>query len=273
MPSLGIVGVEHNLTAGSTWAGGQPLSDDLGLSQGLLVEDGVQQLIELLGLATHDGGLLVDHALVQQVDGNLHHSSTCALTVTSLQEPELALLDGELHILHIVIVVFQLVLNTVQLGIDLRHGLLHRRILGYALLLRDAGALSPALRANLRNLLRRADTGHNVLTLCVDKVLTVEQVLTVGSIAAEANTRSRSVAHVTEYHSHHADSRTPLVGDTFHLTVEDSALVHPAAEHSADSAPELLDRVVGEVLARALLDGSLKQLNQLLQLVDAQVLI
>ena len=85
----------------------------------------MQQLVELLRLAAHDGGLLVDHTLVEQVDSDLHHSGTCTLTVTCLEEPELALLNGELHILHIVIVVLQLVLDTIQLGIDLRHSLLH----------------------------------------------------------------------------------------------------------------------------------------------------
>lgn len=66
---------------------------------------------------------------------------------------------------------------------------------------------------------------------------------------------------------------TPLVGNTLHLTIQDSALVHPRTEHGADSTPQLLDRIVGETLAGALLDGSLEQLNEFLQLVNAQVLV
>ena len=125
MPLLGIVGVEHNLSTGGTGAGGQTLGNDLGLSEGLLVEDGVQQLVELLGLAAHDGGLLINLTLVEQVDGNLHHSGTRALSVTGLQEPQLALLNGELHVLHVVIMVLQVLLNLVQLSINLGHSLLH----------------------------------------------------------------------------------------------------------------------------------------------------
>ena len=125
VPFLGIVGVEHNLSAGSTWRCRQTLSDDLCVQQGLLVEYRVEQLVELLRLATHDGGLLVDESLVEQVDGNLHHGRTRTLTVTSLEEPELAFLNGELHVLHVVIVVLQLLLDAVQLSIDLRHGLFH----------------------------------------------------------------------------------------------------------------------------------------------------
>ena len=167
----------------------------------------------------------------------------------------------------------QFLLDAVELCIDFRHSLLHGRILGSALLLRDACTLCPALRTDLSDLLWCADTCNHVLTLCVHKILTVEEVLTVTGIAAEAYTRSRGVTHVTEYHGHDADGSTPLVGDAFHLTIEDGTLVHPAAEHSADSAPKLLNRVVREVLARTLLDSLLEELHKLLELVYREVLV
>ena len=85
----------------------------------------MEQLVELLGLATQDGGLLVDQTLVHQVHGDLNHSGTCALTVTCLEEPELALLNGELHILHIVIVVLKLCLKSIELLVDSGHCLFH----------------------------------------------------------------------------------------------------------------------------------------------------
>ena len=140
---------------------------------------------------------------MQQIHSNLHHCSTCALTITCLQEPQLALLYGELHILHIAIVLLQFVLQSIQFLVELGHCLLHRRILGCTLLLRDACTLCPALRTNLCNLLRCADTGYNVLTLSVDQILTVEEVLTVTSVTAEANTCCGCLAHVAEHHSHY----------------------------------------------------------------------
>ena len=85
----------------------------------------MEQLIELVRLTTHDGSLLVDHSLMEQVDGNLHHSRTSTLTVTCLEEPQLAFLYGELHVLHVVVVLLQLLLNAVQLSIYLRHSLFH----------------------------------------------------------------------------------------------------------------------------------------------------
>ena len=145
MPCLSVVSVEDDLAATGTGAGGQTLCDNLGGGQGLLVEDGMEQLVELLGLAAHDGGLLVDLALVEQVDGDLHHGSTGALAVTRLEEPELALLNGELHVLHVAIVLLELVLDAVELLVDLGHSFLHRGILGSTLCLADTGALCPTL--------------------------------------------------------------------------------------------------------------------------------
>ena len=85
----------------------------------------MEQLVELVGLAALNGRLLINHTLVEQIHGNLHHSSTRTLTVARLQEPELALLDGELHILHVVVVVLELILQCVELGVDLGHSLFH----------------------------------------------------------------------------------------------------------------------------------------------------
>ena len=144
---------------------------------------------------------------------------------------------GELHILHVAVVVFQLLLDGVQLVVQLRHSLFHRRILACTLFLADTLERCPAAAALEGDLLRGADTSHHVLALCIHKVLTVEDVLTGSGIAAEANAGSGSLAHVTEHHRHDGNSGTPLVGYAFHLTIEDSTLVHPAAEHSADSAP------------------------------------
>ena len=273
VPFLSVVSVEHDLTAGCTGRSGQTLSDDLGLLQSVLVEYGVQQLVELLGLAAHDGSLLVNHAFTHEIHSNLHHSRTGTLAVTCLQEPQLAFLHGELHILHVAIVLLQLVLQGVQLLVELGHGFLHRGILGHTVCFADAGTLGPTLRADLGDLLRCADTGHHVFTLCVDQILAVEEVLAVAGIAAEAYAGSGGVAHVAEHHSHHADSRTPLVGNAFHLTVEDGALVHPAAEHGADGTPKLLHGIVGEVAAGLSLDGLLKQLHELLEALHGEVLV
>ena len=133
--------------------------------------------------------------------------------------------------------------------------------------------MCPVERASLRDLLRSTDTSYYVFALSVDEVFAVEDIFTRTSISAKANTRSRGVAHVAEYHSLDVDSRSPFSWDTFHLTIEDSALVHPAIEDSADSTPELLHRVSGEVLTCAALDLLLEEYDQALEFVDVQLIV
>ena len=102
--------MEHDLSTSCTWRSWESLGDNLRLGEGELVEHWVQEFIELLRFTTKDSSFLIYHALMEQVHGNLDHSCTRTLTVTSLEKPKLALLHGELHVLHVVIVMFQLIL-------------------------------------------------------------------------------------------------------------------------------------------------------------------
>ena len=231
----------------------------------------MEQLVELGGLATQYGRLLVDHTLAEHIHSDLHHGSTCTLTVAALQHPELTVLDRELDVLHIAVVILEVVLDSIQLLVYLGHYLLERRILGYALLLRDVLSLGPTTRTLDRDLLRRADTGNHVLALSVNEVLTVEDVLTRCGVTREGYTRCRVVTHVTEYHGHNRYGRTPLGGDVVELTIQDGAIVHPRTEHGADSTPKLLPGASGEVLAGRSLHGGLERSYQLLQILYREV--
>ncbi len=81
----------------------------------------MKQLVEFLGLHTEKSLFLVDHALAEKLHCDTYHSSTCALAVTGLEHPELAILDSELHILHILVVAFELVGDCDKLGSTYRH--------------------------------------------------------------------------------------------------------------------------------------------------------
>ena len=233
----------------------------------------MKQFVQFVGLATCDGGLFVYQALLHHFHGDAHHSCTGTLTVTRLEEPEFAFLYGKFHVLHVVVVVFQLRLQFVQLLVDFGHGFFHGRIFAGTLFLADALQLSPALRADFRDLLRRADAGHHVFALCVDEVLAVEEVFARSSIAAEAYARSGCVAHVAEHHGLHVDSRAPFIGYAFHLAVEDGAFVHPRVEHGANGAPQLFVGIRREFLARDVLHGFLEFLYQRLQVFHVQLVV
>ena len=140
-----IIGKEHNLTTSSTRRSRQTTSQHLSLFQSRLIKYRVKQLIKLIGFATHQSCLFVDHTLTKQIHSNLHHSSTRTLTVTCLEEPKFAFLYSELHILHIAIVVFKLRLQSIQFFIDFRHSLFHGRILGSTFFFADTCQFSPTL--------------------------------------------------------------------------------------------------------------------------------
>ena len=83
-----------------------------------------------------------------------------------LQHPQLPVLDGELHVLHVAVVPLEQRRRALELLEHRRQRRLHRRLLGARL---DARGLG--------DVLRRADAGDDVLALRVDQELAVEQVL------------------------------------------------------------------------------------------------
>ena len=95
------------------------------LSQCLLIEDWVEEFVEFVWFTTHKRCLLINLTFMKQVHSNLNHCSTCTLTITSLEEPKLTFLYCKLHILHIMVVLLQLILECIELLVQLRHSLFH----------------------------------------------------------------------------------------------------------------------------------------------------
>ena len=109
--------------------------------------------------------------------------------------------------------------------------------------------------------------------MCIYQIFAIEQVFAIAGVAAEANTRSRCVAHVAEHHRHHRNGGSPFVGYAFHFTIENGAFVHPTAEHGTDGAPKLFHRVVGEIMAGLFLDGVFEEYNQALERFYREVFV
>ena len=210
---------------------------------------------------------------MQQVDCVFNHCSTGTFSVTGLQEPQFSFLHGEFHILHIMIMVFQLCLQFVQLPIDFRHGFFHWRIFGDAVFFWNTSTFRPTLRTNLRDLLRCTDTSHHVFALCVDQVFTIEEVFSVTGITRETYTGSGSIAHIAEHHSLYADSRAPFGRNPFHLTIEDSTFVHPAVKHSTNGAPKLFIGGSREILTSLSLDSHFEFSDQCFQILHIQFIV
>ena len=245
---LGLFSGKHNLAAGRSGRCSQALAHCFGCLQGSSVELRMQQGVQLLGLYAQHGGLFVDHALVHQVDSDLQSGLCGALAVTGLQHVELTILDGKLHVLHILEVILQAGCDFHELVIHFRHLILQ---------VADGG--------------RRTDTSHNIFALCIDQVLAHQALFAGSGVTGKGNARAGVHAGVTECHLLHVYSGAPLVRDLVHLTVNIGAGVIPAAEHSLHSADQLLFGVLGELGALLFQIDGLELSNQLLQVIGGQL--
>ena len=67
------------------------------------------------GSIMQNGFFFGAHTLVNEVAGDLESSLSGSLTVTGLEHIELAVFNGELHILHIAVVIFEVVADLDEL--------------------------------------------------------------------------------------------------------------------------------------------------------------
>ena len=227
------------------------LADDVFLVrffERLGVELRVKEHIERLRVDLHERFLLGDHALVDEVARDLDRRRSRALAVTRLQHIELLVLNGELHILHIAVVIFKDLADFLELlvhfGEDFRH-------------LGDGH--------------RRTDARDDVFALRVGEELAHEPLLARCGVTREGNARAAVVAHVAERHHLHVDRGTPAVRDVVVHTVDVRAGVVPRTEDRLDRLEELLLGIGGEVLAELLFILCLELVCKLFQVVRRQL--
>ena len=113
--ALGLVGVEDDLARGGARRGGQPGQHQI--TRRVRIKRRMQQLVEGMSVNAHHSLFLSDQPFGAQINGDLQRRFGGALAIAGLQHPQLALLDGELDILHVAIVVFELVENIRQFRI------------------------------------------------------------------------------------------------------------------------------------------------------------
>ena len=272
-PSLGVVSLEHYLTCCGTRRSGKTLGNNFGAFEGCLVEYWVKQLVKFVRLHAQQGGLLVNFAGAEEFHGYAYHGHACAFAVTGLEHPELAVLDSELHVLHILIIVFETMCNGYQLSSTVRHCLFERRIVLATFFFGDALKLSPTARSFHGDLLGSAYAGNYILALSVDEVFAVENILAGSGVTAEGNAGSGVVAHVAVNHSLYVYCGTPLFGNLVHATIKDSTFVHPGVENGANAAPELFPGTFGEVLSGIVFYGDLEAFHQFLEVIDVKFIV
>mmetsp|Transcript_29085 Transcript_29085/g.81397 ORF Transcript_29085/g.81397 Transcript_29085/m.81397 type:complete len:750 (+) Transcript_29085:379-2628(+) len=219
-PRRGGRGREHDLAHRRPGAGGEPRAQDAPLlavrSLVRPAELGQQQLGQVFGGDHVQRCPFVHEALLDEVQGDSHRRAARALPPPGLQHPELAFLDGELHVLHVFEVLFQ------------RRG--------------GPAQLLEALRESLgqgRDGLRRPHARHNVFALRVDEELAVEPGRPRARVPAEAHAGGRVLRGVAVHHHLNVDGRAQEARKPLHATVLLSPFVPPGGEHRFDRRLEL----------------------------------
>ena len=132
----------------------------------------MEDFVELGRRHAHNGGLFIDHTLLEHIHRHLESGDTGTLADTALQHPELALLDGEFYILHIVEVLLEMFADFVEILVNLWHSHLKRLEI---LVMLGLGSLVERVRG--------PDTGNHILALGIDEPLAIELVVTAGRVA------------------------------------------------------------------------------------------
>ena len=164
----------------------------------------MEQRVQVSRLDHQHGLLLIDHALVHKIAGNLQGRLCRTLSVAGLQHVQMLVLDRELHVLHILVMVLKGPADSGKLIIDLRHQL-----------------LQPV------DLLRRPDACDNILALRIQEELTHQALLAGRRVPREGDARPGRIAHVSEGHHLDIDSCSPGVRDIIVPSVHVRARIVP----------------------------------------------
>ena len=194
------------------------------------IESGVKEHVERLGVDLHKRILFGNHAFVDKVAGDLDSRRRGTLTVSGLQHIEFTVLDGEFHILHIAVVIFENGANFLELFIYVGENFRH-----------------------LCDRHRRSYARNDVFALSVGKELTHETFFAGSGVTGKRDARAAVVAHVTESHHLYVYSGTPTVRNVVVHTVDVRSGVVPTSEYGFDSLEKLNLRVGGEVAAELFL--------------------
>ena len=212
------------------------------------VEVGEHQLGELVAGDPHQGLLLGDDALVDEVDRDAEGGLGGALAHPGLQHPQVPLLDGELDVAHVAVVALEAGHDAEQLVVALRV---------------DGLEVGQGERV--------ADAGDDVLALGVLQVVAVDADGTGRRVTGEGDARAGGRAAVAEGHRLHVDGGAEVGGDLLAAAVEDRAVGVPGVEDGEHGAAQLLARVLGERRPGLLLDHGLEGRDEGAQVVGVEV--
>ena len=113
-----------NLAGSRAGAGGKTARDCFRLLHFGDVEDRREELVQLIRRIAHHRRLPVDELLLEHVHGELERGGRGAFAVARLEHEQLAVLDGELDVLHVLEMLLEGRADLEQFRVALRHLLL-----------------------------------------------------------------------------------------------------------------------------------------------------
>ena len=111
------------------------------------------------------------------------------------------------------------------------------------------------------HLLGSADSGNHILTLSIDQVLTVKNILARGRIAREGHSRPGVSARIPEDHGLHVHGSPPLHRDPVFLAIDLGPVIVPGIKDRVDRAMQLLHGILRKSPAGPLSDQLLELCN------------
>ncbi len=237
----GFVGGKNDLSNGRARRRGQALRQHLDFAS-LFIEARHEEVIQLIRIDAENRFFLGDQPFVHHLQRHANRGQSRALTVARLQHVEFAILNGELEILHVLVMLLQPRRDITQLVINIGHDLFE-----------------------FEDWNRSAHAGNHIFALRVQQEFSVEFFRAVGRIARESDTGAAGIAEVAEDHGLHIDRRPEHVIDVVDAAIVLGAIVLPGAEHGIARHHQLLDGVLRKVALGVLLDGFLVVDNDLLQ--------
>ena len=153
---------------------------------------------KVAGGHTHECLITFDQPLLDHLNSDSHSGRGSPLAGSSLQHPEMAMLDRKLDVLNITVMPFKLRSHL--------HELIKDRLVPLG---------------HLFDRLRRADSRNNIFALRIDEKLTVKLILPGRRVSRESDTCTGVIAHVSKHHRLHVDRRTRKSCDFVDLAIGD----------------------------------------------------
>ena len=167
--------------------------------------------------------LHVDKTFLHHLDSDAYCCVRSSLASACLQHEEFAVFNGELNVLHLLVVLLKLGADLHEMRESLREFNFH-----------------------LRDRLGRSNTCNHIFALRVYEEVAVEHILASGVVARERNASTGICSHVAVRHRLHIDRGAVESGDAFDAAILDRLVTVPRTEHRLDREFKLQHRVLRE---------------------------